>query len=107
MKIYKFEQMKGGWFVGNFSPSAHVTEACEVSYKIHQKGEFWAPHIHRIATEINFLVKGKMLFQGQELNSGDIFVVEPSEIGDPIFLEDCELVVVKTPSVLGDKYDTI
>jgi hypothetical protein len=37
------------------------------------------------------------------LNSGDIFVIYPKEIADPIFLEDCYLCVIKTPSIVGDK----
>ena len=45
-----------------------------------------------------------MTIQGKELNSGDIFVLEPYEVADPIFLEDCNLIVVKTPSIPGDKF---
>ena len=37
------------------------------------------------ADEINFLFKGKMIIQGQELNEGDIFVIKKYEIADPIF----------------------
>lgn len=104
MKIYKFSDMKGGWFVGNFYPSALKTENCEVSVKFHPKDDQWDPHIHKITTEVNLLVKGRMTFRDHEFTSGDIFVVEPGERADPIFLEDCELVVVKVPSVAGDKY---
>ncbi len=96
--------MTGGWFVGNFEPTAHKTENFEVSYKIHPKGEIWDTHYHKIATEINFLVSGKMTIQGQNLKSGDIFVIEPLEIADPIFHEDCHIVCVKTLSVKNDKY---
>ena len=39
-----------------------------------------------------------------ELVAGDIFVVEPNEISDPMFHEDCTIVCVKVPSVPGDKY---
>jgi hypothetical protein len=51
-----------------------------------------------VVTEINLLIKGKMTMQGKTLESGDIFIVEPWEITDPIFLEDCEIICVKTPS---------
>ncbi len=46
-----------------------------------------------------------MSIQGTELVKGDIFVLEPGEIADPIFHERCELIVVKTPSVKGDKFE--
>ena len=39
-----------------------------------------------------------MTMQGQELVSGDIFIVEPYEVTDPVFIEDCEIICVKTPS---------
>jgi hypothetical protein len=39
-----------------------------------------------------------------ELNRGDIFIFEQYDIADPVFLEDCELIVVKVPSIKNDKY---
>jgi quercetin dioxygenase-like cupin family protein len=104
MKIYNYKDMKGGWFVGNFEPTAHKTENFEVSYKIHPKGEIWDHHYHKVVTEINYLVTGRMRIQNTELTSGDIFVIEPNEVADPIFYEDCHIVCVKTASVKGDKY---
>jgi len=104
LDICKYTDMKGGWFVGNFVPSAYQTEACEVCYKSHPKGERWDRHYHKVATEINLLVRGQMLLQGVTLKQGDVFVVRPGEVADPVFLEDCEVVVVKVPSCPGDKY---
>ncbi len=96
--------MVGGWFVGNFEPSAFKTASAEVCYKIHPKGEKWDKHYHRIATEINLMVRGKISINGEIFKPGEIFLIEPNEIVSPEFLEDCELVVVKVPSVSGDKY---
>ena len=106
MKILNIKDMIGGWFVGDFEPSALRTKDFEVCYKFHPKGEEWPTHYHKIATEINYLISGKMTIQGKTLQTGDIFILEPSEIADPCFLEDCELIVVKSPSVIGDKYET-
>lgn len=93
-----------GWFVGNFEPTVFKSTDFEVGYLRHKQGETHAAHIHKIATEINYLIKGKMTIQNIELNTGDIFIIEPNEIADPVFLEDCELIVIKTPCVIGDKY---
>ena len=38
MKKFKHDQMKGGWFVGNFEPSGFKTENFEVGYLEHKKG---------------------------------------------------------------------
>ena len=104
MEIYNIKDMVGGWFVGNFSPSAYKTKDFEVSYKLHPKGEEWSVHYHKLADEINFLVKGKMIIQGREINEGEIFVIKKYEIADPVFLEDCYIVCVKTVSDTSDKY---
>lgn len=104
MDIARIENMKGGWFVGNFDPSVFRTPDFEVGYKFHSKGEKWDKHYHKKGLEITYLIRGKMQIQGRILTSGDIFTIFPNEVADPIFLEDCEVVVVKSPSVVGDKY---
>ena len=104
MKVMKLKDMKQGWFVGNFEPTAMVDKNVEVCYRVHPKGEKWEWHYHKETTEVNLLIKGKMIMQGVELNSGDIFTIHPYEISDQEFLEDCEIICVKTPSKPGDKY---
>lgn len=104
MDIFKITDMKGGWFVGNFEPVAYKTEDFEVGVKTHPKGEVWDIHYHKIATEINYLIHGKMILKDTELNTGDIFVLHPNEVVNPIFLENCTIVTVKSVSKIGDKY---
>lgn len=96
--------MKGGWYAGNFDPVAYKTNLFEICYKKHLKGEEWPKHYHREADEINYLRSGKMTIQGKEIQEGDIFILRKNEIADPVFLEDCEVFIVKTPSVPGDKH---
>lgn len=98
MKISKLSDMKSGWFVGAFEPTCFYTKDFEVNYRLHPKGQEWDTHYHTLVTEINLLIRGKMTLQNQELNSGDIFIIEPWEVTDPVFLEDCEIICVKVPS---------
>ena len=104
MKIYRSQQWKGGWYVGDFEPTAYRTKEFEVCLKLHAKGERWPAHYHKVATEINYLVHGTMTLKGETFKAGDVFILEPGEIADPVFLEDCEIVIIKTPSLPGDKY---
>ena len=104
MEIFKFEDMIGGWFVGNFEPTAYKTEDYEVCYKLHKKGESWDTHYHKKATEINLLLSGKMSINDTIIESGDIFVIKPFYVSEPEFLEDCALVIVKSVSDTNDKY---
>lgn len=96
---------KGGWFIGNFEPTVFKTNDFEVSYKLHHKGEEWPKHHHKISEEINFLIRGKMLINNVLIENGKIFVIERNESVKPVFLEDCELIVVKVPSSKNDKYE--
>ena len=103
MNLHRLEDMIGGWFVGNFSPTAYTTNDVEVSYNQHPKGERWDTHYHEKVTEVNLLVRGEMILQGKKLIAGDIFTLNPYEIADPEFLEDCEIVCVKLPGITNDK----
>jgi len=103
MKIFKLEDMIGGWFVGNFSPTAFKTHNAEVSYKIHPKGEVWDKHYHEHLTEINLLIEGEMIIKNTKVRQGEIFILEPKEIADPVFLEECKIICVKIPNITGDK----
>ena len=107
MKLGRIENMVGGWFIGNFEPTAFKTTDYEVSYKVHKKGEIWDIHYHKKAKEINLLIHGRMIIQGKELISGDIFTFDTYEIADPEFLEECEIICVKTTSDTNDKISVI
>lgn len=101
----KLEEFKGGWFIGNFEPSVLKTNDFEVSIKIHPKGEIWPKHYHKIATEYNCVIEGKVEIDGVVYIKNDIFIIHPGYIVDPTFHEDCTIVCVKTPCVIGDKYE--
>lgn len=103
MKLSKLENTIGGWFVGNFPNAAFQTDACEVSYKFHPKGETWDTHYQEKIIEVNLLVHGEMKIQGKILTPGTIFILYPYEIADPEFLSDCEVVCVKIPGIQNDK----
>lgn len=97
--------MKLGWFIGNFVPTAYRTEDFEVAYKEHKKDSHHPTHYHKKIIEINLLIEGKMIICDKELNSGDIFIINPYEVSSPIFIEDCKVICVKVPSIIGDKYE--
>ena len=97
--------MTRGWFIGNFDPSILKTDLFEVGLLTHKKGEIWPRHYHIIATEYNLLISGSMTICGRTIEPGTIFVLEPNEVADPIFHEDCRVLCVKVPSVKADKYE--
>lgn len=98
-----YSELVGGWFIGDFEPSAYRTKDFEVCYKIHPKGEKWPTHCHEHSIEINYLIRGCMRINDVLLEAETIFILEKGEFAKPEFLEDCELIVVRVPSVPGDK----
>ena len=105
MQVYAVDNLKGGWFVGDFVPTCYKTSACEVSYKTHTAGEYWASHYHKLADEINYLISGEMEINGVQLLAPCVFVIPKGEISRPIFKTDVHLIVVKVPGALDDKYE--
>ena len=107
MEVKRISDFKGGWFVGNFEPSVFLTKDFEVCYVKHTRGEKWPVHYHKVAMEINYMIRGVMRICGKTVTQGDIFIIEPFEVADPVFLTDCEVMVIKTPSVKNDKYEVL
>jgi mannose-6-phosphate isomerase-like protein (cupin superfamily) len=105
MIIKRIEDSVGGWYVGNFEKAAYRTSSFEASYKIHAKGEKYGWHYHQHLDEINLVISGKMRIQGHEFGPGDIFILEPYDIADPEFLEDCKIICIKAPNITNDKID--
>lgn len=103
MRVERIENFNRGWFIGNFDPAIYKTREFEVGILTHTKGEEWKAHYHT-SIEINYIIQGQMLMHGKLLQQGDVFVMEPYEVADPQFLTDCVVVVVKAPSVPGDKF---
>ena len=44
-----------------------------------------------------------MKMNGNFLAAGDLFSFAPGEVAQPEFLQDCEVIVVKVPSLPRDK----
>ena len=104
MKHARLGDMTGGWFVGDFEPSCLRTAACEVACKHYEAGAAEPRHVHRVATELTLIASGSVMMNGTSFKAGDIIILEPGEAADFRTLERTTAVVVKMPSVGGDKY---
>lgn len=95
---------KLGWVVGDFSPALVPNKDVEVAIKKYKKGDTEKRHTHMIAKEYTIVVSGKIVMNGVEYNDNDIVEILPGVSTDFICLEDTATVVIKTPSIVGDKY---
>ena len=104
MKKFRIEDMKRGWFIGDFAPVALKSTNFEVGIGHHKKGEKWDKHFHKLATEVTVILKGKVEINNEIFVEGDIFIIDKNEVVEPLFLEQTDYVVVKTISDKNDKY---
>lgn len=103
MKIIPSKEFTGGWIIGSFEPSLFHSKDFEIGIKHYKKNDIHDTHTHKQITEYNYLVSGKMKMQDQVIEANSVFIVYPWEISNPEFLEDCTIVVIKTPSIPDDK----
>ena len=53
MKIDNLNNMKKGWFIGDFEPSILKTNNVEVAVKHYLRDEEESAHYHKVSKEIN------------------------------------------------------
>lgn len=104
MELYNLKDMIRGWFIGDFSPSAIRASNFEVGVKRYSAGDREARHVHKISTELTLVIDGSVKIGGTTLHSNEMIILHPGEPSEFISLTDSTLVVVKVPSVGGDKY---
>lgn len=104
MKTYRLDNMVKGWFVGDFEPVALRTSAAEVAVKFYPAGTLEPKHVHKVAPEVTLILSGSALINGELVEAGSIVVIEPGEPAQFETLTEVTTVVVKVPSVAGDKY---
>lgn len=104
MKTFKLSKFTRGWFIGDFSPSLIKTKKFEVGVKTYKKGAKEHVHYHKKAQEITVIVSGSCRINERIFRQGDIILLNPGEIAEFEALTDCINIVVKIPSVKGDKY---
>lgn len=104
MRRSNLDDMIGGWFIGDFSPSVLSTADFEVAVKRYAAGDREQFHHHRIATEITVLISGRARMRDTELSAGDIVILEAGESSDFEAFTEVTLVAVKHPGARDDKY---
>ena len=104
MKLHRLESMRGGWFVGQFEPTVLASSEFEVAIKHYTAGTKEDAHVHRVAVELTAIVTGDARLNDLTLGAGDIVEIAPGEAASFEALTDVTTVVVKAPSVPGDKY---
>lgn len=93
-----------GWVVGNFNPCLISNKDIEVGLKYYKAGDKDEKHYHKIATEYTIVSYGVIKMMGNIYTKGDIVKINPFDMNEFECIEDACVLVIKTPSVVGDKY---
>lgn len=105
MKKFKLSDSGArGWFVGDFPEAVVRTKDFEVCYQTNCQDYEVKDHYHKIITELQLVVRGRMVINGEEFGVGDICVLYPNEEYRSYYIESTDVVSVKFPSVPNDKY---
>lgn len=113
-KTTDFDASRGyfmGQFMAKYGRQDLVTDLIDIGWKKLTPDFKETPHYHKIGIDINIIVSGHVtvIIDGQsyDLYPKDFLVVYPPTIlEDYIVHQETELVVIKVPSVTGDKYTT-
>jgi len=104
MELHNLATFKGGWFIGNFSPSLLKGDTFETAVKYYGSGDTDKEHYHAKAIEITVIASGKAKINDIAVGKGDIIVIMPGESARFEAITDVVTMVVKSPSVLDDKF---
>lgn len=104
MKIDNIKNYIKGWFCGDFHPRLIHSKDIEIACHHYFAGFKSEPHIHKIATEYNLIINGLVEIEDKLFKSGDFFIFEPNKYKQVKFIYDTDLIIIKTPSIIGDKY---
>lgn len=103
MKKFNLLDFKGGWVIGNFSPSITFTEEFEFGVKNFLAGDVEPEHFQVVASEVTIIVSGLVEIGGKQFGPGEICLLSPGDVADFKALENGALAVVKFPSDPQDK----
>jgi len=93
-----------GWFVGDFPEAVYRTQDFEVCYQKDSQTYPTVDHYHKVITEIQLVIKGCLVVNGEEFRAGEICLLEPGDEYLSHYLEPTDVVAVKFPSRPDDKY---
>ena len=93
-----------GWFIGHFEPTLLLTKEFEVGIKHYRAGDCEPAHHHKVAIEFTAVVNGRVRMGEEEVGPGEIVKISPGQSMGFLAITDATTVVIKVPSVAGDKY---
>jgi quercetin dioxygenase-like cupin family protein len=104
---------KKGWFLGHFADEALLkTGLVEVAWQdvSNTRSDVGDKHYHKEAVEVNIVLSGeaKLKINDEEVvaRAGEFWVIWPGAVVSEFEAgEDTQLILIKAPSVAGDKYE--
>ena len=103
MRHYRIENMKAGYFTGNFEPAAMRAIGVEIAIKTLSKGLI-RTYYRKIDTQFIVILDGELWSGGIVYGGGDILIFHPYDIVEILATKDTEYLTVRCPGSHGDIY---
>jgi hypothetical protein len=100
----KLDDFTKGWLVGDFTPSLFKSKDVEIGIKRYKQGDKDLKHYHKETTEYTVVISGVVLMLGRVWKQDEVIHIPPNVENEFECLEDACLLVIKTPSIVDDKY---
>jgi len=104
MKKNNLKDFFKGWFIGDFEPSLLRSPDFEVAVKDYSAGDKENKHVHKKAVEFTVVLDGVISMNDVKYFKNDIITIDKYESTIFKSITDSRTLVIKTPSVKGDKY---
>jgi hypothetical protein len=100
----KLQDYFKGWLVGDFEPALFKSKDIEIGIKHYKSGDIESNHHHKLTKEYTIVIFGVIKMLDSIYYANDIIIVNPNVKNKFECLEDACVLVIKTPSIIGDKF---
>lgn len=105
MKKSNIAEFTRGWLIGNFEPALIKSDQLEIGVKDFAAGAREPSHHQLIATEWTVVLSGECSIGGSRVRQGEIVEIVAGESSDFRAVTNCQLLVIKSPSIPSDKVE--
>lgn len=102
MEKINMKEMKRGYFIGNFEPSAYRTDEVEICCKGASKYTLDAGYYRKKDVQFIFLNRGMAEINGIKYKKYDLIKFEPGEVINIFALTNIEMTIIRFPGTKGD-----
>lgn len=104
MKTEHINNMKAGYFMGDFEPNIFRTDKVEMAMKEFPKGTLDSGYYRKKDVEVVVVLSGQIEVNGRKYDKGSMVRFDPYEMINIFAVTDSSLMIIRTPGTKNDIY---